>query len=178
MELAIGNSRLDTVLGDIAKQEADGIGNAANPALAGGGGVDGAIHRAGGPEILRECREIGGCRVGGAVATGAGRLRAKRVLHMVGPIWRGGGHGEADLLASCYRHALELAEREGLGSVVFPSVSTGVYGYPLEPAAATAVRAIRDFLVSRGKPGLVRMALFDHRTKAAYDLELSKLGGR
>ncbi|MDR3078153.1 MAG: macro domain-containing protein, partial [Planctomycetota bacterium] len=151
---------------------------AANAALAGGGGVDGAIHRAGGPEILRECREIGGCPTGGAVATGAGRLRARKILHMVGPIWRGGGHGEAGLLASCYRSALELAKRESLRSVAFPSVSTGVYGYPLEPAASVALRAIKDFLESEGGPDLVRLVLFDSAAKAAYDRALLELGGK
>ncbi|MCC8190313.1 MAG: O-acetyl-ADP-ribose deacetylase [Planctomycetes bacterium] len=175
MRREINGTVLEVVRGDITRQRVDGIGNAANAALAGGGGVDGAIHRAGGPTILAECRQIGGCPTGGAVMTGAGNLPAKRVLHMVGPRWRGGKAGEADLLASCYREALGLAGAAGLETVAFPSVSTGIYGYPVEQAARIAIRTIRDVLAGGGPPRLVRMVLFDDRTLAAYEEALAEL---
>ena len=136
--------------GDITRVAADAIVNAANSALAGGGGVDGAIHRAGGAEIMRELdgirQKIGHCPTGSAVATGAGRLPARYVFHTVGPIYRDGLHGEPELLASCYRRCLEMAEERGLRTIGFPSISTGVYGYPLEQAAAIALREVKAHL--------------------------------
>jgi O-acetyl-ADP-ribose deacetylase (regulator of RNase III) len=136
--------------GDITKVAADAIVNAANSALAGGGGVDGAIHRAGGPEIMRELDEIrgrtGGCPTGSAVATGAGRLPAKYVFHAVGPVYRDGRHGERGLLASCYRTCLAMAEERGLETIGFPAISTGVYGYPMDEAAKIALREVKSHL--------------------------------
>jgi O-acetyl-ADP-ribose deacetylase len=134
------------VVGDLTAQEVDAIVNAANSSLLGGGGVDGAIHRAGGPEILAECRELGGCETGDAKATTAGRLPARWVVHAVGPIWRGGGEGEPELLASAHRRALEVAGDLGARTVAFPAISCGIYGYPPELAAPTAVGAVRPFL--------------------------------
>ncbi len=175
MRTEFGGCVLELTVGDITLETVDAIVNAANSALAGGGGVDGAIHRRGGPKIMAECRRIGGCPTGGTVATTAGELSAKRVLHTVGPIWRGGNAGEAVALASCYRTALELAKAEGLHSVAFPSVSTGVYGYPVDLAAEVALRTIREFLLTNGIPGLVRMVLFNQDTYVAYDNILKSL---
>jgi len=148
--------------GDITRVPADAIVNAANAALAGGGGVDGAIHRAGGPEIMRELdairAQIGGCPTGSAVATGAGNLSAKYVFHAVGPIYRDGQHGEPELLACCYRKCLALAEERGVGTITFPAISTGVYGYPLAEAAEIALRAVAAHLDQ--PEGTVREAIF------------------
>ena len=135
---------LEFVVGDLTRQEAAAIVNAANPALAGGGGVDGAIHRAGGPEIMAECRRLGGCETGDAKATTGGLLQAQWVIHAVGPVWRGGGEGEPELLASAHRRALEVAAELGARSVAFPAISCGVYGYPAALAAPIAVRAARE----------------------------------
>ena len=141
-ELRVGNTRLTLVQGDITVQHVDAIVNAANAALQGGGGVDGAIHRAGGPDIMAECRQIGGCPTGQAVRTTAGRLPAHHLIHTVGPVWSGGSAGEPDLLASAYRRSLQLAAAHGARTVAFPSISTGVYGYPKDLAADAALETV------------------------------------
>lgn len=135
---------LRALQGDITKLEVDVIVNAANSSLLGGGGVDGAIHRAAGPELVHECRLLGGCKTGEAKISKAYRLSARHIVHTVGPVWRGGAHGEAELLASCYRNAIALAGAKGAATVAFPSISTGIYGYPVELAAAVAVGTIRE----------------------------------
>ena len=172
---------LALVQGDITRIAADAIVNAANSALAGGGGVDGAIHRAGGPTIMAELRaRYGGvgCRTGSAVVTGAGDLPARWVIHAVGPVWRGGGAGEADLLASAYRTALRLADEEGARSVTLPAISCGVYGYPLGPAARIGVETVAGHLPEAG--GSVERAtfvLFSADTFHAFRQALATLGG-
>ncbi len=159
---------IELVLGDITEQHVDAIVNAANPSLLGGGGVDGAIHRAGGPAILEECRTLGGCEPGDAKATGAGRLPAKHVIHAVGPIWRGGDAGEAELLASVHRRAIELANELGATSVAFPAISTGAYGYPVELAAPVAIDATSSALESHPLVEMARFVFRDQRTLDSY----------
>ena len=156
------------VLGDITKQEVDVIVNAANESLLGGSGVDGAIHRAAGPELLSECRTLHGCKTGQAKLTKGYRLPARFVIHTPGPVWRGGGHGEAELLASCYRSALTLAAERGCRSIAFPSISTGIFGYPVDKAAHVALRTIVEFCYEHPQPEEVRMVCFDERTYRAY----------
>jgi O-acetyl-ADP-ribose deacetylase (regulator of RNase III) len=159
---------IELVLGDITVQDVDAIVNAANPRLLGGGGVDGAIHRAGGPSILEECRLLGGCEPGDVKPTSGGALPAKHVLHAVGPIWRGGAEGEPELLASCHRRAIDLADELGCRSVAFPAISTGAYGYPVELAAPIALTATRDALAAHPTVELARFVFRDEATLAVY----------
>jgi len=152
--------RMTVVQGDITRQEVDAIVNAANEALLGGGGVDGAIHRAAGPELKEECRKIGGCPTGEARITKGYRLPARHVIHTVGPVWRGGDRGEPEKLASCYRSALRLADENGARSVAFPGISTGVYGYPLEDATRIAMTTVRACLADMASIEEVRFVTF------------------
>src|ERR1043165_7574905 len=158
--------RITVVEGDITRQKEDGIVNAANTTLLGGGGVDGAIHRAAGPELLVECRSLGGCAPGEAKITKGYRLPAKWVIHTVGPVWRGGQHREDELLANCYRNSFDLVTRHGLRSVAFPSISTGVYGFPLERAAPIALTETRKFLQDNSSVEKVVLVCFGRH---AYD---------
>lgn len=160
--------RFSIIVGDITCSDAEAIVNAANTTLLGGSGVDGAIHRAAGPELLAECRTLGGCETGQAKLTAGYRLQAKYVLHTPGPIWRGGGHGEAALLASCYRSCLTLAAERGIRTVDFPSISTGVYRYPLPQAATVALKAIMDFLAEHDLPERVRMVCHTEDAAQVY----------
>ncbi len=172
MEVKIGKSTLAIVEGDITKEETDAIVNAANSGLRGGGGVDGAIHRAGGPSILEECRKIGHCPTGRAVITTGGNLKAKHVIHTVGPVWSGGGRNEAGLLKSAYLESLKLALKKGLKSVSFPAISTGAYGYPLNEAARIALETAIETLEDHQEIELVRFVLFG---KPMYDIFAQEL---
>ena len=169
-------NRIEVIRGDITRQDADAIVNAANCSLLGGGGVDGAIHRAAGPELLAECRTLHGCETGKAKITKGYRLPARYVIHTPGPVWHGGGYGEEELLASCYRSCLELASENGCKTVDFPSISTGVYHFPLEKASRIAVGTIKEYLDAHPEIERVRMVCFDARTEAFYAEALAELG--
>ena len=165
-------NRVQVVEGDITKQRVDAIVNAANTTLLGGGGVDGAIHRAAGPELLEECRALGGCPTGEARITKGYKLPAKWVIHTVGPVWRDGRHGEEELLASCYRNSLALAEQNGARTIAFPSISSGAYGFPMDKAARIAVAEIRTFLERDGSVEKVVLVCFGNR---AFDIHREAL---
>lgn len=168
MRRHVNLSGLELVQGDITQQNISAIVNAANSSLLGGGGVDGAIHRAGGPAILEECKTLGGCKTGDAKITTGGNLKAHDVIHTVGPIYRGGNKGEAELLASCYRKCLQIACDREIGSIAFPSISTGAYCYPVREAAAIALSTVMNFLQQNDEVKLVRFVLFDDQTLNAY----------
>lgn len=172
MQVKINSSILELVLGDITKQETDAIVNAANSGLRGGGGVDGAIHRAGGPQIMEECRTIGGCPTGSAVITTGGKLQARYVIHTVGPVYHGGNKGEAELLASAYQSSLRLASEKVIRTIAFPSLSTGAYGYPLAEAAEIAIKTVVDYLKGHPEIELARFVLFNSDAYGAFETAL------
>lgn len=175
MKIMVERSALELVEGDITQQKVDAVVNAANTTLLGGGGVDGAIHRAGGPAILQECKKIGGCATGDAVITTGGKLPARYVIHTVGPVWRGGDHGEPALLASAYAKSLALAVAYRLTSIAFPSVSTGAYGYPLDAAARIALSTVVEHLRGSTTLSTVRFVLFNRMTLDAYKAALKSV---
>jgi O-acetyl-ADP-ribose deacetylase (regulator of RNase III) len=178
--MRVGKTEIVLKRGDITREEVDAIVNAANSGLRGGGGVDGAIHRAGGPVIMAECDAIrarqGGCPTGEAVITGAGKLGGRHVVHAVGPIWRGGAAGEADLLRSAYRNSLALAAAHGARTIAFPSISTGVYGFPIAQAAPIALGAARDYAAARDDFAEIRFVLFSDGDLAVYRQALEAFG--
>ena len=171
------SGRVEVVQGDLTRLAVDAIVNAANESLLGGGGVDGAIHRAAGPGLLEECRRLDGARTGEVKATGGHRLRAPWVFHAVGPVWRGGGEGEAEALASCYRGALTLAREHGCRTIAFPAISTGAYGYPLEPATEIAVRTVVEGLRAHALPERVVFCVFSDEARAVYERVLERSVG-
>ncbi len=168
------NNRMETVQGDITQLKVDAVVNAANSSLLGGGGVDGAIHRAAGTELLAECRTLGGCPTGQAKITRGYKLPARFVIHTVGPVWNGGRRGEEALLAECYRNSLALAAEHGAKSVAFPAISTGVYRFPSERACAIAVKTVRDFLSQSAAVEKVLFVCFDAMTYELYQRELAR----
>lgn len=170
-KLQFNQTTLRLEKGDITRYEVDAIVNAANESLLGGGGVDGAIHRAAGPELLDVCRLLDGCRTGEAKITPGFRLKAAHVIHTVGPVWRGGTHGEAALLSSCYQKSLELADANGIRTLAFPAISTGIYGYPLDQATAIAVGTVREYLENNPQTIIteVTFVCFDDATLYAYE---------
>ncbi|SFL13564.1 O-acetyl-ADP-ribose deacetylase [Lysobacter sp. cf310] len=159
---------LEAIQANIVTLDVDAIVNAANSSLLGGGGVDGAIHRAAGPDLVAECRLLGGCKPGEAKLTRGYRLPARHVIHTVGPVWRGGEHGEADTLAACYRNALELAQRHALRSIAFPSISTGIYGYPIEAAARIAIATVTTALAAQAQPPRTLFCCYSAEDLAVY----------
>jgi O-acetyl-ADP-ribose deacetylase (regulator of RNase III) len=169
--------RLEVVEGDITRQQVDAIVNAANNSLLGGGGVDGAIHRAAGPELLAECRQLGGCPTGEAKMTRGYNLPAKWVIHTVGPIWRGGNQHEDELLASCYRQSLALAEEHQLRTIAFPSISTGAYGFPIERAARIAVAEVKTFLEQNDTVEKVILVCYGRRAYEAHQAAIKEIVG-
>ena len=175
MEVKVNNAVIALVQGDITAEETDAIVNAANSGLRGGGGVDGAIHRAGGPSIMEECRKIGSCPTGQAVVTGGGNLKARYVIHTVGPVYRGGSRGEAGLLKSAYRESLKRVTEKGLTSVSFPAISAGVYGYPLEEAARIALTTAIDYVKDHGEIRLIRFVLFSRDIYDVFSDELKQI---
>ncbi len=175
MKVTINRSILELVRGDITEQDLDAIVNAANSRLAGGGGVDGAIHRAGGPSIMESCRKIGHCPTGTAVITPGGFLKARHVIHAVGPVWRGGSHNESALLAGAYRQSLGLATEHSIKSLAFPSISTGAYGYPVEEASRIALATVIEYLRDHPEVELVRFVLFSERAFEVYRTALEEL---
>jgi O-acetyl-ADP-ribose deacetylase len=181
MEAKVGQAILELMEGDITHQDTEAIVNAANTRLIPGGGVDGAIHRAGGPAIEAEARQLGGCPTGEARITTGGKLKARYVIHTVGPVYKDGLHREPELLASCYRESLKLASTKGLKTLAFPSISTGVYGYPIEDAAKVALTTITDYLAQHPEIERVRFVLFGRTAYEAFAKVLKKLaplGGR
>ena len=175
MKIKVDNSILELVRGDITEQGTEAIVNAANSSLLGGGGVDGAIHRGAGPELLEACRRLNGCPTGQARLTEGFRLPARYVIHTVGPIYRGGNRGEALLLASAYRESLKLASEHGLKTVTFPSISTGAYRYPIEEAAGMALSTVREYLTDHPEIELVRFVLFSDHAYHVYKTILEEL---
>ena len=169
------NPRLSIIEGDIVLQKVDAIVNAANSSLLGGGGVDGAIHRAAGPKLLEECRALNGCPTGEAKITGGYNLRARWVIHTVGPVWRGGNHNEDEALASCYRNSLSLAKEHRVRTIAFPAISTGVYGFPVERASGIAVRTVSDFLERETLPEHVLLVCFSHDDFLTFAQSLEEL---
>ena len=168
----------ELMLGDITKQTVDAIVNAANTTLLGGGGVDGAIHRAAGPELLEECRELGGCPTGEARITKAYRLPAKHVIHTVGPVWRGGKTNEAELLRSCYKNSMKLADENGIKTIAFPSISTGAYGFPIETAAPIALQVVLENLEKINRIEKVVFVCFSHPDYDVYEKSLKSVKGK
>ncbi len=166
--------RIRIIQGDITRLEVDAIVNAANNSLAGGGGVDGAIHRVAGPELLKECQTLGGCQTGEAKITAAYRLPARHVIHTVGPVWQGGTHNEAKLLASCYKNSLQLAEQHKLRTLSFPAISCGVYRFPVALAAEIAIRETIAFLAGNATMKRIVFVCFDDEVKRALDAEMEK----
>lgn len=169
------DERITVVRGDITQMDVDAIVNAANSSLLGGGGVDGAIHRAAGPELVAECRLLGGCPTGEARITRGYRLPARQVIHTVGPVWHGGSRGEDAALANCYRNSLALASRHGARTVAFPAISTGIYGFPLDRATQIAVRETRDYLSDHPEIERVTFVCFSGQAEATYRVELARL---
>jgi O-acetyl-ADP-ribose deacetylase (regulator of RNase III) len=175
MKVQIGKATVELLQGDITRQDTDAIVNAANRSLLGGGGVDGAIHRAAGPQLLTECRTLGGCETGDAKITKGYNLKARHVIHTVGPIYHSSGKNAPALLASCYRRSLEVASENKLQSVAFPSISTGAYGYPLQEAAPIALKTVRETLQGHPDIHLVRFVLFGQEAYDAYEQALKDL---
>lgn len=175
METTVNSTKIVLACGDITEETTDAIVNAANSRLAGGAGVDGAIHLAGGPAIMEECRRIGGCPTGQAVITTGGNLKAGYVIHTVGPVYRGGMRNEAKMLRSAYLESLKLAQKKGLQSISFPAISTGVYGYPVGEAAHLALKTCIEFSLENTEIKLIRHILFDRRTYDVFSKEFKKL---